>query len=73
MKSSPQTAVKLTLDDALSIARNLKYGPLPDTHDPVPTREEAIEIIKEERKACGFNWITGEHAVAVLEGREPAI
>ena len=58
----------MTLDAALSIARNLKYGPLPDTHDPVPTVAEAIDIIHEERGSCRFNWITGAEAERVLMG-----
>jgi hypothetical protein len=56
----------MTKDDALDIARNLKYGPLPKPDDPVPTVDEAIAIISEERKVCGFNWLTGAHAQAVL-------
>ena len=49
----------MTVNDALSMARNLRYGPLPKPDDPAPTVEEAIELIHEERRTCGFNWLTG--------------
>lgn len=55
-----------TTEDALEIARNLKYGPLPKADDPTPSLEEAIELINKERKTCGFNWITGRAAEEVL-------
>jgi hypothetical protein len=32
----------------------------------MPTPDEALEIIREERRTCGFNWITGEVAMAVI-------
>lgn len=56
----------MTLNDALNIARNLKFGPLPKPDDPVPSVEDAIELIHEERRTCGFNWLTGEAAEEVL-------
>lgn len=55
-----------TTEDALSIARDLIHGPLPKPGDPVPTIDEAIEIIEEERRTCGFNWITGRVCLEVL-------
>ena len=55
-----------TFDAALELARTLKHGPLPAASDPTPTPEEAIQIIREERRTCGFNWITGEVAVNVI-------
>lgn len=55
-----------TVAAALDLARSLKHGPLPAKTDPVPSPEEAIRIIEEERHSCGFNWITGEVAEAVL-------
>lgn len=63
-----------TVVAALELARSLKHGPLPKPDDPTPTLQQAIEIIGEERRTCGFNWITGEVAGAVLraclEGRK---
>ena len=56
----------MTVQDALSLARNLKYGPLPKASDPFPTVDEAIELIHAERGECGFNWLTGEAAEQVL-------
>jgi hypothetical protein len=56
----------MTVDDALALARNLKYGPLPKPDDPTPSVDEAIVIISEERRACRFNWLTGEAAEKVL-------
>ncbi len=55
-----------TLKQALALARNLKYGPLPKPEDPTPSLKEALSIIEEERRTCGFNWITGETAAAVI-------
>ena len=57
---------KMTVEKALNLARNLKYGPLPEPDDPVPTVEEAVSIIHEERRTCGFNWLTGKAAEKVL-------
>jgi len=57
---------KYTLADAISLARNIKYGPLPKKTDPKPTIDEAIGIITQERKTCGFNWLTGTKALTVL-------
>jgi hypothetical protein len=57
----------MTTEKALSIARNLKHGPLPKDSDPTPDIDEAISIIEEERRTCGFNWITGTAAVETLE------
>lgn len=52
----------MTVDEALNLARNLKYGPLPKPSDPLPDVNEAIELIRRERHECGFNWLTGEAA-----------
>ena len=61
----------MTVEKALNLARNLKDGPLPKPDDPVPSVEEAVSIINEERRTCGFNWLTGEAAEKVLrESRE---
>ena len=65
----------MTVEKALNLARNLKYGPLPKPNDPTPTVEEAVSIINEERRTCGFNWLTGEAAEKVLRehigGKQP--
>ena len=55
-----------TVGSALELARTLKHGPLPAATDPMPAPEEAIEIIRAARRTCGFNWITGEVAEAVI-------
>ena len=54
------------LEQAVALARNLKYGPLPKPDDPIPEPEEALAIINAERRCCGFNWITGGTAVETI-------
>lgn len=65
----------MTVEKSLALARNLKYGPLPKSDDPTPSVEEAVGIINEERRTCGFNWLTGEAAEKVLReyvgGKKP--
>ena len=56
----------MTVETALSLARDIKYGPLPKPNDPTPSVDDAIGIIRVERRTCGFNWITGEAAEKVL-------
>jgi hypothetical protein len=56
----------MTVEKALSLARDLMYGPLPKTDDPTPTVEDAIEIIHEARRTCGHTWLTGELAENIL-------
>ena len=63
---NPKPGDRHTLEQALDLARNLKHGPLPRPEDPTPELEEAVAIINEERRTCGFNWITGETAVDVI-------
>ncbi len=60
------SAMSYTLQQALNLARNLKHGPLPNPDDPMPSPEEALSMIEEERRTCGFNWITGETASGVI-------
>ena len=55
-----------TLDDALALARSIKYGPLMMPSDPVPEIPEAIEIMRKALRASTFNWITGRVALEVL-------
>jgi len=55
-------SVGYTIESALNLARSLKYGPLPKPEDPVLEPEEALDLIREERRTCGFNWLTGEAA-----------
>jgi len=55
-----------TLDDALELARSIKYGPLMKPSDPVPDIPEAIEVVMRALKTCGFNWITGQVALELL-------
>lgn len=54
-----------TLEDALSLARDIRYGPLPKPTDPMPTVDEAIQILS-DRRLHDFNWITGQTALQVL-------
>lgn len=56
----------MTLEDALALARNLKHGPLPKPGDPMPSVREAVRLVSEERRTCGFNWLTGEAAEEAL-------
>jgi len=55
-----------TFAEAMGLARDLKHGPLPARTDPMPSPEEAIELIEGRRRTCGFNWITGEVAENVI-------
>jgi hypothetical protein len=55
-----------TTESALDIARNMIYGPIPKKSDPVPSIDEAIRVIDEEHRTCGFNWITGTACLQVL-------
>ncbi|MEI6809740.1 MAG: hypothetical protein WCN95_13545 [bacterium] len=55
-----------TLESALQLARCLKYGPLPKPDDPIPGLKEALALIREERRTCGFNWLTGAVAEEVI-------
>ena len=57
-------------DDALRLARDIKFGPLPKPNDPMPSIDEAIELISEARKGCGFNWLTGAEAEEVLRNEK---
>lgn len=56
----------ITVEFALHQARLLKHGPFPKDTDDTPTVDEAIELIHEERRTCGFNWITGARCEEVL-------
>jgi len=60
----------MNIDEALNLARNLKFGPLPKPSDPLPPLDEAIELIRVERRACGFNWLTGEAAENALKAHK---
>ena len=53
-------------EDALNLARNCIHGPIPKKDDPTPTVDEAIAVLQERRRTCGFIWITGRVAVEVL-------
>ena len=59
-------AIGYTFGAAMELARGLKHGPLPAQTDPMPTPEEAVQVIREAQRTCGFNWITGEVAQAVI-------
>jgi hypothetical protein len=55
-----------TTEQALELARQCKYGPLPKPRDPTPTVDEAIEIIRSHPTMKACNWITGKVAIEVL-------
>ena len=60
------------VEDALSLARSIIHGPLPPADAPTPTVDEAIEAISGSLRTCGFNWITGQTAIAVLMAHKKA-
>lgn len=53
----------MTTEEALAIARNLRYGPVPKPDDPTPSLEEAWELINDIQHRCGHTWITGDAAL----------
>lgn len=55
-----------SLEEALALAKPIKYGLLPMPSDPTPEIPEAIEIIARSLRKCGFNWITGHVALELL-------
>jgi hypothetical protein len=65
--SKPVHGGAYTVEDALALARDLKYGPLPAPSDPTPAIDEAIAIIQEAGRTCGHTWLTGDAAVRVLQ------
>ena len=56
-----------TTEDALSLARDLIYGPLPKPSDPTPSPEEALAAVEDCLHHCGHTWITGEIARDLLQ------
>ena len=56
----------MTVEKALALARDLKYGPLPTADYPMPSVEDAIDIIYESRLNCGHTWLTADEALKVL-------
>lgn len=54
------------MEFALRQARLLKHGPFPKATDDTPTVDEAIALIHEQRRTCGFNWITGTRCEELL-------
>lgn len=55
-----------SVEQALALARQCKFGPLPKDADPTPSIDEAIEIIKGDPTMRACNWITGQTAIEVL-------
>ena len=55
-----------TTEQALALARQCKYGPLPKKNDPTPTVDEAMEIIRGDPTMRSCNWLTGQVAIEVL-------
>jgi len=56
--------------DAIQLAHHLKYGPFPCHTDLMPDTDEAITLIREERRTCGFNWLTGAEAERILQNEK---
>ena len=56
-----------TAKQALELARQCKYGPLPKPTDLTLTLDEAIKIIRNDPTMRACNWITGRDAIEVLE------
>jgi hypothetical protein len=57
-----------SVEDACKLARLIQYAPGRVADDtPIPSPDEAITIIREARKSCGFNWITADTAIEVLD------
>ncbi len=56
----------MTLDEALSLARDLIYGPLPKAGDPTPAVPEALAAVQAARRNTPHTWLTGEAAEEVL-------
>jgi hypothetical protein len=56
----------MTVNEALELVRRLKYGPLPRPSLPTPSLEEAVRLIRQSRRDCGFNWLTGIEAEKVI-------
>ncbi len=54
----------LTLSDALTLAHRDRDGhPLNPLKNPPPTPAEAVPILENSLKRCGFNWLTGRAAL----------
>jgi len=56
----------MLLKDALGLARNIKYGPLPKKNDPYPLINEAINLIENYWMRKEFTWLTGTEALKIL-------
>ena len=59
----------VTLDSSLNLSRQLSpksHTPVHPT-DPIPTIEEALNIIQSAQKRMGFNWLTGHLSLQVLQ------
>lgn len=56
----------VTVREALEIARNRRDIATPGRKGLLPTLQEALDIIQQDLKTCGFNWLTGMQARDVL-------
>ncbi|MGD0519588.1 MAG: hypothetical protein ABSA26_18800 [Thermoguttaceae bacterium] len=52
----------MTVEQAINIA----WGIGKFTGESKPTVQEALKIIDEQLRTCGFNWLTGQAAKEVL-------
>ena len=58
---------KMLLKEALNLARNIKYGPLPKENDPYPSINESIKLIENYWMRKEFTWLTGREALEILK------
>lgn len=57
-----------TTEQALNLARLMQHGPgVIIELIPLPSVSEAIKILREAQATANFNWITGRHAIEVLQ------
>lgn len=56
---------KLTLAEAVKIAKTVEYGVMNQDNHPDPTPEEALRFM-ETRPSIMFNWITGQECEVLL-------
>ena len=55
-----------TTNQALELARICRASHLDGRNEPMPTVDEAIQIIKDNPTMKSCNWITGQVAIEVL-------
>ena len=67
---SEDERLKMTTQDALSFARDLTYhGPLSSDRYPLPSRKDALFLIRQARKEGG-SWRLATEAIKALERKQ---